>query len=235
MAINVTENLMARLNPKWVERFKKVKGYQQRVALVRDYPIQTHEEEAVIQLLVDKLDPAMPSQTRVTAVRAEMQRDEAKGVGAEHRLDTPEGEKYWQGQLDSASSLDELDRKAEVARRHAEIRKLFPGLLVDEEGGKEAPPSSSLPAITVNPKTKEATVADPTQKNAPMPNPVPNGATTEDLSTLPGFGKKTVDNFIEHGVVCQRQLFELTYSQALVIARTPLVLAKIKDKFKSEK
>ena len=168
--INVTENLMGRLNPKWVERFRKLKSHEQRVALLRDYPIQSGEEEAVIQLLIDKLDPAMPSVTRVTQVREEMQRDEAKGANSEHGLDKPEGEKYWQEKLDTAAKLDEIDRKAVVTKRHEDIRKLFPGLLPPKrEDMKPDSPTDSWPAISVNPATKEATVVEP----PPIP---PNGS-----------------------------------------------------------
>jgi predicted flap endonuclease-1-like 5' DNA nuclease len=232
MATNVTENLMSRLNPKWVERFNKVKGHAQKVALVRDYPIQSGEEEAIIQLLIDKLDPAMPSVTRVSQVREEIQRDESKGTAAEHRLDNPEGEAYWQERLDTAANLDEIDRKSEVTRRHAEIKKLFPELTLEAEATTAK--VEKTPTITINPTTKEAKIAEtPPANTTKLPSSQP-ATGTDDLKSVPGFGKKTADNFIERGIVCQKQLFDLTYSQALAIAKTALVLAKIKDKFKSE-
>jgi len=231
MVINVAENLMSRLNPKWVERFKKLKEHEKRVALIRDYPIQSPEEEAVIQLLIDKLDPATPSVTRVSQVREAMQREEAKGATAEHRLDTREGEEYWQKKLDEAAKLDELDRAAEMARRHAEIKKLFPELLPSASNQPNNQPLSRVPAVTVNMKTGEAKIGVPAVSRPSSPQ-VP---VTDSLNAVPGFGKKVVDSFMSHGVTCQKQLFDLTYSQALAIAKTPLVLAKIKDKFKPEK
>lgn len=230
-----SESLMAKLNPKWVQRFKALKSHEQRVALARDYPIQTGEEEAIIQILIDRLDPARPSQTRVTAVRDEMQREEAKGTNSEHKLDNIEGEKYWQERLDTAGKLDEIDRKAEVKRRHDEIRKMFPNLLplVEPEFMEPNVSTGPKPTITVNPTTKEAKIAEPGAPAA-MPNPVPNGATVSDMKDVPGFGKNTIENFKTRGIICQKQLFELTYNQALAIARTPLVLVKVKEKFQKE-
>jgi hypothetical protein len=230
MVVNVTENLMGRLNPGWVEHFKKLKSHEHRVAWTRNYPIQNGEEEAVIQLLVDKLDPALPSVTRVSQVRDEMQRDEAKGDKAGHRLDTQEGELYWQDRLDAAMKLDQTDAKAELKRRHDEIRKLFPDLLGLEE---LEPSTTKAPVISVNPDTKEATIAEP--EFTPGPESAVTTDQEKDLINVAGFGKDTVRKFMDKGIICQKQLFDLTYSQAISIAKTPLVLAKIKDKFKAEK
>lgn len=228
--VNVTENLMARLNPAWVEHFKKLKSHEHRVAWVRNYPIQNGEEEAVIQLLVDKLDPALPSVTRVSQVRDEMQRDEAKGEKAGHRLDTPEGEQYWQEKLDVAMKLDQEDAKNELKRRHDEIRKLFPNLLGPDE---LEPAVTKVPTISVNPETKEAKIVEP--EFTPGPESAVKTDQEKDLIDVAGFGKDTVRKFNEKGIICQKQLYDLTYQQALSIAKTPLVLAKIKDKFKVEK
>ncbi len=233
MANAVTDNLMSRLSPKWVEHFKTLKSHEHRVAWVRNYPIQNGEEEAVIQLLIDKLDPAVPSITRVSQVRQEMQQDEAKGEKALHPMGTIESETYWQDRLDVAAKLDADDRLADTKRRHDEIRKLFPDLLPPEETVEQkimAPPS--VPTLTVNPTTNEATLSDPSSDPAPLKVAEPSGM---DLLSVPGFGKDTVNKFIDKGITCKQQLFDLTYSQALLIAKTALVLAKVKDKFKAEK
>lgn len=230
MAVNVTDNLMGRLSPKWVESFKKMKSHENRVAWVRNYPIQNGEEEAIIQLLVDKLDPAVPSVTRVSQVREEMQKDEAKGNKSDHGLDTVEGETYWQNRLDVAQQMDEADRVADVRRRHADIKKLFPDLLPQEE--EATIPLPKTPSISINPATKEAVITE-TKFDSPPSNAV-SETQGNDLDTVPGFGKDTINKFMDSGIICQKQLFNLTYSQALLVAKTPLVLAKIKARFKSE-
>lgn len=232
MANAVTDNLMSRLSPKWVEHFKSLKSHEHRVAWVRNYPIQSGEEEAIIQLLIDKLDPPTPSVTRVSQVRQEMQQDEAKGEKSLHRLDTVEGEAYWQDKLDVASKLDADDRLAETKRRHDEIKKLFPDLLPEEKEEQKIMAAPSIPSITVNPTTNEAKLDDGSTKAEPPKTAEPSGM---DLLSVPGFGKDTVNKFIDKGITCKQQLFDLTYSQALLIAKTALVLAKIKDKFKSDK
>jgi hypothetical protein len=234
MANAVTENLMSRLSPKWVEHFRKLKSHEHRVAWVRNYPIQTGEEEAIIQLLVDKLDPALPSVTRVSQVRAEMQQEESKGGDASHKLDTPEGEKYWQDKLDEAQRLDDIDRKSDVSRRHEEIKKLFPDLLPADYMVPSVPATPVVPTLTVNPETKAAMLADPMNEMPPSTPVVPSDTDERNLITVAGFGKDTINKFMDKGIICTEQLFDLTYSQALAIAKTPLVLAKIKDKFKKD-
>lgn len=219
---NVAANLMAKLSPKWVEQFKKLKSHEARVAKVRDYPIQNSEEEAVIQLLVDKLDPAKPSVTRASQVRAEMEKEEAKGTQSEHRIDDPEGEKYWQAKLDMAEKMDEDDRQADIKRRHDEIQKYFPDLLPPK--GEELK-EKKIPELIVSPETKEVVLKTPAKDDKSW---------LHDLDNVPGFGKDVILNFNNSGITCQSQLFNLTYGQALVIAKTPLVLAKIKAKFKPE-
>lgn len=206
-----------------------LKSHEHRVAWVRNYPIQTNEEEAVIQLLVDKLDPATPSVTRVSQVRDEMKEEETKGDKSGHKLDTIEGEKYWQDRLDVAAKLDEEARKADIKRRHDDIRKFFPELLGPEE--PVAPPK--VANISVNMVTKEAKIAE--EEFVPGPQNASIVGEENDLKSVPGFGKDTINKFMDKGIICQRQLFDLTYSQALLIAKTPLVLIKIKDKFKSDK
>lgn len=240
---NVTENLMSRLDVKWVEKFKKLKSREHRVAWIRNYPTQSSEEESIMQILVDKLDPPTPSITRVSQVREEMQRDEAKGTNGEHRIDTPEGEAYWQDKLDTASKLDEADRVAAVEQRQAEIKKLFPELFKDDEFSEIAPstPLSKLPSISVNMATNKATLQEeskPATEQAPVKKQEKISAINIDsceLDSVPGFGKDTINKFIDKGIVSKEKLFELTYTQALAIAKTGLVLAKIKDKFKPEK
>jgi hypothetical protein len=219
MANAVTENLMGRLNAAWVAQFKKLRSHEHRVAWVRNYPIQTGEDEAIIQLLIDKLDPAVPSVTRVSHVREEMQKDEAKGDKALYRLDTPEGEAYWQEKLDVAAKLDSEDREAEKKRRHDEIRRLFPDLMAEDEISTTKPRNASIPSISVNVGTGEATVPGDEKKTPQAPTA---GENKIDLMNVPGFGKDTINKFIDNGITCKEQLFNLTYSQALAIARTPL-------------
>jgi predicted flap endonuclease-1-like 5' DNA nuclease len=237
-----TQDMLAKLSDKnWVETFKKTTRLDFRIALVRNYNVQNQEEEAVMQWLINHLDPPRPSVTQTDIVRAEMAQEESNGYKdhPEHNVETPEGEEYWQNRLDKAQEEDARRSEETLIKSYEEIKKRLPDINFPDIQRKHGPiEKPDTPKLTVNMKTgkiretqDEVEVKQEKKEEKPaMPKPQEE---SKKLKDLPGFGEGTVAKFKEAGIMDTDKLFELTYDQAKKIAGTHLVLRAIQDKFKS--
>jgi len=222
-----TKALLSKLSDQaWVKAFVNCKRHDFRVALVRNYNTQTQEEEAVMQWLINHLDPPRPSAARLDMVRAELAMEEAKGwPDPTHNTDTQEGEKYWHETIDDAEKADAITMEQAMLDSYVEIKKNLP----DIEFPDIKPKLTNVmpPAEEVKPEPPVAPATAPVKQAPVQDGPL-------KLEMVPGFSEIVVEKFKKAGIMDVDKLFALTYKQAHAIAGSDLVLRNIADKFTKE-
>lgn len=237
-------DLLAKLkDKKWVEKFTNSKQYEDRLKLIRNYNVLEKEEEAVIQLLVDRFDPPQSSVTAVDLVRDEMAKEEMKGWPSGKDLTTAEGEAYWQEKLDIAETHDAKERKRIINEHLREIDGLLPDLNLlgdlQEEEQQPAKINRDTPADVAGPGEGVSTDNEKTEDlpegnlNFKLPPKAPTSTVKKAvaLKALNGMNAEAIEKLKKSGIINADQLFQLTYENALEIVGSPLVLDKLKDKF----
>jgi hypothetical protein len=212
-------------NKAWIKNFNSANSFQKRIAWLRNYNVQTKDEEAIIQLLVDKFDPPKASVTKVSQVRKEMELLEAKG----QKIDNPKDEAMWQAKLDEAAALDKVEQQAVLDQHMAEIQKLFPDLDI----------SMFLPSGPVHISVAHPLEAE--KKSEPINVGSPAAQTFKDekivptpLERLEGLTVASQDKLKAAGVNDVEAFFALGYKKALEILQSEVVVSRFKNRFKTD-
>lgn len=230
-----TQALMDKLHDKrWIKTFLSAKTGEDRLSLLRNYNIQTQEEESVIQYLVDRMAPPRASVTFESQVRFEMEEQAKDG----DIIQDPQQEAYWETRLDEARKQDLNSEYKALEAHFSEISKIIPEITREDYFPSHlhvfafphkatSSPVQNPPEVTLS---ATSTVSEPTQ---PKPVEPPPGVAPGDevVTSLKGISTASAERLNEAGIFTAKQFFALTYEQAVQILKTPLVAAKFKGLF----
>lgn len=213
----------------WVKRFNACNKVDDKISLLRAYNTKEPQEEAVIQLLLDRLDPPRSSWTHIDQVKREQELEEAKGV----QIDSKEQEAKWQEKLDEAYALDKAQEAAVMKGHIEEIQRLFPDIDIESFNISAAIPKISIPHPLAA-KQEDEKKAIVTTISTDTVVEVEPGFITPDLSKLAGLSKVSVGRLNASGVYTQAEFFALNENRAMDILKSQAVVQKFKDKFVKE-
>jgi hypothetical protein len=239
---DVSEQLLAKLNQKWVERLKASKDMATRVALFRGYDIQTPEEEKIIQFFVSKIDPPKSSVTTESLVRAELEAAEAKGVS----ITDPALEAEWEKKIATAREADRKSQLEEMAKQFTEIKSVLGDIVTEEDFfGSMAQDIKAMGQPEKEKGTDDLDQFSPVanmKKQDPVTPPAPavivegypEGVTPDtDVSDMKWIGAAILEKLNANNIFSASQFFALTYDQAVEICKSPLTPTRYKKYFQS--
>lgn len=223
-----TQGLFVKLHDKrWIKRFTVANSQSDRISLLNSYNIQTQEEEAVIQLLLDKLSPPKISITFESLVRAELEEVQKNG----DVLTTREAEREWQEKIDAAILLDRAQQKHMVETHYLQVKKYLPNVSLEDffpEAQTVGLPKKELP---ISPPM--AAAAQETTNPSVSTKVYPDGLTFDSpLTDLKGLGVASLERLSAEGITMVGPYFELTADEATTILKTPIITAKHRDFFR---
>lgn len=212
-------------NQGWLARFAQAKSFDTRLQLLRAYNTQNQQEEALLQLLIDRLDPPKSSVNNVSVVRKEMEILEAKG----YKIDTPAEEEKWQKKLDAASILDAAFQKEVLDQHMRQVQELFPDLDVSmflpggavEVSSKVPLKDNSVPGAAIN-------VGSPAAQTAKKMDVVPT-----PLERLEGLPAIAMEKLKAANITTVEDFFALGQKGAQEIIQNEVTVARFANRLKS--
>lgn len=213
-------------NKGWLARFSQAKSLDTRLQLLRAYNTQNQQEEALLQLIIDRLDPPKSSVNNVSMVRKEMEVLEAKG----YKIDTPAEEEKWQKKLDEASALDSAFQKEVLDQHMKQVQTLFPDLDISmflpsgivQVSSKVPLKDKSTPGAAIN---VGSPAAQTTKKMDVVPTP---------LERLEGLPPIAMEKLKAANITTVEAFFALGQKGAQEIIQNEVTVARFANRLKSD-
>lgn len=233
---NKTQGLLSQLHDqRWVRTFLSASKMEDRISLLRAYNVQEQKEEAIIQFLLDKLDPPKSSVTFESQVRNEKDLAEQKSGKS---IQTPEEEKYWQDRINKARAMDQEAQAHMLMQHYQAVNEVLPEVTLQDyfPGAVVSPPSMVDTSVPKHDIVQDGTVQSQENELKTIPVEVvkkyPDNLRGDDeVTKLPGIAEASAKRLTDANIITISQLFAMTYEQATAVLKTPLVIARYKDFF----